>query len=274
MRGRGALLVSCALIVAACGIDARGSLGSDEQSANGSSGAGSSGSTASSSSGSAASASSSSGGDAPDAGTTGDGGTNGLDAGNDAGNGAQLTWSRVVPPATVDLTAQGPLDWAHWGANGNAPNRKSGVTTLISDYTNTGSPSIGPSANNPSSFGWQDGTPSASESGTTSHVFFKGEANVTVTLSVATAATMRRSLFYLCLNRTRARFEIDFTDGSIATTSEELEKNDGAMCVRYDVDYRAPNASARLRVRWTMLTVVDPANSSVRISAVTVRSIP
>ena len=262
---RGARSFAVFLSVAACGIDARGTLEATATGSNGPTDGGPSGST--SPSGGA------SGNGDPDGGPTGTtDAAVAVDGGGDGGGAAPLlTWTRNVPAATADLTAEGPLDWAHWGANGSAPNRKAGVTSLISDFTNNGSPSISPSTNNPTSFSWSDGSPQMSNSGTTSHVYFKGEANVTVTLTVATAASKRTSFFYLCLNRTRARFDIDFTDGSMAPTSEELEKNDGAMCVRYDVDYSSPNAAARLRVRWTMLTIVDPANTTVRISAVTVK---
>jgi hypothetical protein len=265
MRSAARAFVTIA-ILAACGIDARGTL---EGAPDGPGGP--SGSSGSSGVGPSQPGSTANGSGAGDGGLGSDATDDG-DADADAAAPTLLTWTRAVPAATVDLTAEGPLDWAHWGANGNAPNRKAGVTTLISDYTNDGSPEISPSTNNPSSFSWTDGTPQSTHSGTTSHVYFKGEANVTVTLTVATAPTKRTSFFYMCLNRTRARFEVDLTDGSIAPTSEELEKNDGAMCVRYDVDYRSANASARVRVRWTMLTVVDPANSTIRISAVTVKN--
>ena len=187
-----------------------------------------------------------------------------------------LTHGRATSPANVDLTAEGTLDWIHWGT-GPSPtyaNRKAGVSPpIVSDWVVSGSQpqSISPSSNNPSAFAWSDGAPETSEGGSNTHVFFKGATNATVQILVATSPSPRTAQFYLALNRTRARFEVDFDDGSMPVSSEEHERNDGARAFVFTVQFRHASPSARLRVRWTMLTIVDPANSTVRVAAVTVK---
>lgn len=55
------------------------------------------------------------------------------------------------------------------------------------------------------------------------------------------------------------------------TQSKEIERNDGALALNFTVDFRHPKKGAHLRVRWTMLTIVDPANSTTRIAGVSVK---
>lgn len=185
-----------------------------------------------------------------------------------------LSYVQSDAPPKIDLTAEGTLDWIHWGAEAASPfaNRKANVTPVVLGWTLTGAPtSISPSSNNPSSFGWNDGTPLATNSGTTSHVFFKGATNVTAEILLTTALELHSAHLYLGLNRTRARFEIDFDDGSVPRQSKEIERNDDALALNFTVDFRHPKKGAHLRVRWTMLTIVDPANSTTRIAGVSVK---
>jgi hypothetical protein len=181
--------------------------------------------------------------------------------------GPSITYARADAPANVDLTAEGVSDWAFWGLGSLV--RKTGVTAAISDYVLTGSPTVAPSSNDPSTFTWTNGTPTATDTGTSTHLFFKGAVNAAVTITVDAGPKPRTAFFYLGLNRTRARFEVDFTDGSVATQTEEPEKTDGALAFRYAVTFSTPSAGAKLRVRWTMLTIVDPLNSTTRLCAVT-----
>ena len=78
-------------------------------------------------------------------------------------------------PATINLTAEGTLDWAHWGLSGSsgqsetwAFNHKDGAD-LISDLTIIeidGKAEVRAYSDMGSSLSWSDGTPTALEAGT------------------------------------------------------------------------------------------------------------
>ena len=188
--------------------------------------------------------------------------------------GLYLAWSRATAPETVDLTAEGALDWAHWGRDGVQPNRKKDVTSLISDYVVTGSPTVNTAINNPTAFAWSDGTIRLSESGATRHVYFGGGSETVgapaVTLEVDAGAELRTAHLYLGLSQSKARLELDFTDGSQAPVGEEVE-SEGALGLRYTVDFRAPSEGAKLRLRWILLTAPASELNVVRLAAITVQ---
>ena len=193
-----------------------------------------------------------------------DGGSSSGDAGV-----ASLTYARTAAPSSVNLTTEGTGDWAFWGS-GPPTQRKSGLSHVLADYAVSGGPtSTSPSSNDPTTFTWQDGTPNTTESGTTDHFFLKGTIGAAATFLVDATAATHTAFFYLGLNRTRARFEVDFTDGSVPVQSEEPEQNDGALAFRYAITFATPAAGVKLRVKWTLLTTPDLANSTVRICAAT-----
>src|SRR4051812_48471080 len=73
----------------------------------------------------------------------------------------------VVTPtnstATVDLSAEGSLDWAHWGLDQtNSFNRKQTVAARISNFTLLGTNSTQSLTNSPATlFTWTNGMPVA-----------------------------------------------------------------------------------------------------------------
>src|SRR5256884_222184 len=76
-----------------------------------------------------------------------------------------------IPTGTdVNLTAEGPLDWVHWGLyTDSSLDRKAGVTPQIPDFTPKGStPQFGPFqfADNYNGYSWSDGTPTSSATNT------------------------------------------------------------------------------------------------------------
>src|SRR5512138_2619406 len=74
-----------------------------------------------------------------------------------------LTGTRVIAPNAVDLTAEGTLDWTHWGLNTETDfDQKSGGGNQLSNFTQ-----ITGAVSNPVSqfgdaavgFSWTDGVP-------------------------------------------------------------------------------------------------------------------
>src|SRR4029078_6908464 len=109
------------------------------------------------------------------------------------GSGGSLAGSRVKPPTSVHLTAEGTAEWAHGSATTTvAFNHKAGVIQKISDATRLGNRPIVGYADNFSAFSWTDGTPAATESGTTTGIYITGLTNGF--LITAPADTVPRTL--------------------------------------------------------------------------------
>ena len=72
-----------------------------------------------------------------------------------------LSGTLSTAPAAVNLTAEGTLDWAHWGlAIKSDFDHKAGGASQISDVTTVGTVEQFPDAL--TGFSWSDGTPTAS----------------------------------------------------------------------------------------------------------------
>src|SRR5262249_48624512 len=80
------------------------------------------------------------------------------------------------PPPTINLTAEGASDWAHWGLESeNSFDHKAGVSQQISNYSVVG---FGPAyayADNTESYSWTDGTPTVSALSTPTGVYAAGQ---------------------------------------------------------------------------------------------------
>ena len=73
---------------------------------------------------------------------------------------AEITGTFGSSAGNINLTAEGPNDWIHWGLGGDtAVDRKLGVTVQISDFTPIGLTSTGSSK---ITFSWSDGNPTPS----------------------------------------------------------------------------------------------------------------
>jgi hypothetical protein len=158
------------------------------------------------------------------------------------GGGGFLAISHAALPATVDLTAEGTLDWVHWGYPDKAGvNRKAGGEHPIVDLSPQGSdplPTGGPT------FQWTDGSPTASA--TTPLGVYSNYACVPpyFTWTVEATTTQRTLRLYISAN-TPTTLTAHLSDGSapdaILTSSE----------VTADVSFRAATDGQTLTVTWT-----------------------
>src|SRR5467141_4433 len=73
------------------------------------------------------------------------------------------SFSPVTAGTALDLTAEGTLDWAHWGlVSTNSFDHKNGVTQKISDFTVLGTQAVQQYADNFTAYSWTDGAPTPS----------------------------------------------------------------------------------------------------------------
>lgn len=182
----------------------------------------------------------------------------------DAGGAAALlaVVEQQVPPV-VDLTAEGDLDWVHWGLSDfNRVQRKRSGGGAIADLTRTGW--LGRYGDNPQRFAWSDGTPIAVERGTSTGVYACGVGSGFV-IAVAAGTKARRLNLYAGVWRARGRLEVSL--GGL-TETHRLERADGIATRRWAIAFRAP-AGTRLVVRWTTEAVHEPRCGNVDMQAAT-----
>ena len=139
---------------------------------------------------------------------------------------------------TFNLSAEGSADWAHWGlTSATSVNRKSGVTAQIGPLTALGAPAL-QSTNAPASrmtWVWSDGTPTASATtrtflnqgdttGKTDNPAYIGRG---FRFTVAADTSERTLAVYLGGSRSRARINVQLSDGSAPVLSQTVENLSG-----------------------------------------------
>src|SRR5437899_5769269 len=112
-----------------------------------------------------------------------------------------------VPPGTViNLSAEGNLDWAHWGLDQtNLFNHRDGVIPQISNFSVLGTNSFARFATDSNLFAWTNGTPSLSVSNTAAGALVTGLSNG---LPITGPADTRERLLKLYLGATLAQGQI------------------------------------------------------------------
>jgi uncharacterized repeat protein (TIGR01451 family) len=170
------------------------------------------------------------------------------------GGGGSLSVSGTVPPATVDLTAEGSLDWAHWGlTSATSFNRKGGVTQQISNYTKIGSGTVKRFPDNLSGYSWTDGTPTATATNTTAGIFIQGVGKG-FQITAPADTTDRTVKLHVGVWMAQGRLEVSLSDGSVPSfVDTSVNDNAGASVRVFTISYRAAAAGQQLRIKWTVL---------------------
>ena len=89
-----------------------------------------------------------------------------------------LAVSAATPPPTVDLTAEGIVDWAYWGlAKSTSYDHNRTAATRISNWTKIGNGASDNYSNNFTGFSWTNGTPTAVAETTRTGIYREGLAN-------------------------------------------------------------------------------------------------
>ncbi|MEV6417842.1 sugar-binding protein [Kribbella sp. NPDC051718] len=95
------------------------------------------------------------------------------------------SFTATAPPVSMDLTGEGPSDWLH--LDGSTINRSTGVpagTARLAVANRQAGAAIGAQNDNPVTYSWTNGTPTATQAGTRQGgIFFADGANVGVDLT-------------------------------------------------------------------------------------------
>src|SRR6266481_5962940 len=133
---------------------------------------------------------------------------------SEVGSGGVLAAS-VDTPVSVDLSA-GSSDWVHWG--NSVPDRKAGIAPQISDLktlANGSSHSFDASALNGVSYSWTAGSPTVTQTGTSTQMRMQAFKNG-FSLTVAADTTLRTLKLYVASGYGQSSLRASLSDGSAA----------------------------------------------------------
>ena len=177
-------------------------------------------------------------------------------------SGGSLSCSRAAIPPTVDLTTEGTVDWAHWGLNSAASfDHKRGVPSRISNYRVIGSAGAQPYSNNPNAYAWADGTPTASNPGTSTGVYVGPSVGGGFQFAVPADMTLRTLKLYVGVWAAQGKLELSLSDGSAPAFSDNsLQNSSSTSTALYTIHFRAASAGQTLVVKWTTQALLGGTN--------------
>jgi Bacterial Ig domain len=182
-------------------------------------------------------------------------------------NGGTLSGSVALPPASVDLTSEGNLDWAHWGLiSANSFDHKAGVAQQIGNLTKVGTNALQRLADNYSSFGWNDGTPTPSTN-SNSGVFLYGPTNG-FQFTVPADTNPRTLKVYVGGYASAGSLQAylsDFSAPAFADTS--VSNMSGNSYAVYTLNYSAASSGQTLNVLYSSLAQFDQTYGNVTLEA-------
>ena len=172
---------------------------------------------------------------------------------------AQGSIQAAVSPAagtSVNLTAEGGLDWSHWGLNGTGQNHKAvGGTAvgLISDIAAGAGPTQ--FTDSQTNFSWSNGTPTAAATGTINGIVTTSAFSVTVPADT----TSRQIKVYVGGFQAGSQFTATLSDGSAAAYSDtSLNSNNAVVSPDaahfygvYTLVYKAASAGQTLTINYS-----------------------
>jgi Bacterial Ig-like domain (group 1)/PcRGLX-like protein central beta sandwich domain/Dockerin type I domain len=170
-----------------------------------------------------------------------------------AGSGGTLSGAMATPPAAVSLTANGGLDWAHWGYSSPTDyNHKSG-SPKISAATLIGSAALNRYINNSTSFTWTDGTPTTTATASTTGVYVIGQNNG-FSFTVPADTTPRVLNVYVGAWRAQGQFAAHLSDNSSPDYTDSTLNNTAGVTTLgvYTLTYAAGSANQTLTITYTM----------------------
>lgn len=175
------------------------------------------------------------------------------DAG-DAGDAATtvpptLELTHAVAPANVDLTAEGVVDWAHWGINGQLTSIRKAGTPKISALTIAYN-KAGVNGGLGTTFAWTNAPNGAGSS--TNSVYLYQASNSSFTVRVPATKYLQTFIVWVGGDHTRGRLTASLSDNSVgAKTDTSYASNTGSYRAQYTIRYASAGAGD-LKVVWTI----------------------
>lgn len=163
-----------------------------------------------------------------------------------------LTASNLLP--NFDLTAEGSVDWMHWGLNGAASvDRKSGGSALQMQVIGGETPAAWSAATaNRSAYSWSNGSPTASSSNKATGLYVQSTGNG-FRITAPADTTVRNLRLYVGAYQARGKMTIRLSDNS-APPRYSFTQASGTTALDNTVliQYQAGSASNQLVVEYVM----------------------
>ena len=153
-------------------------------------------------------------------------------------------------PLQVNLTSSQTLDWIHWGRiSETLPDRKNGVTPLISDYTLINSTQAQVFPEN-IAFSWTDGNhpPVVSETFADVETYDPGSG---FQITVPADTTVKTLNLYAEVFSGQAILHASLSDGSAADITDQSVTDSDVGSKVYSIDFRAASPGQTLTVTFT-----------------------
>jgi fibronectin type 3 domain-containing protein len=154
-----------------------------------------------------------------------------------------LAGSVATSAATVDLTATGTADWAHWPGY----DHKSTGGSQLQTFTAIGG-TVQTYTNDPRRLTWSDGTPAATGS-STSGVYINGINKGFRVIAPADTSTRTLKLYVGGWNST-GQLTAQLSDGSAVDYVDASRSGTGQYDAVYTLTYKAGAAGQSLKVQW------------------------
>ena len=186
------------------------------------------------------------------------------------GGGGALAGSVTTSGAAVNLSAEGPTDWVHWGEA--TLTRKAGGAAPLSTYTPIGAGAVLSYGDDPRPISWTGGTPTATGTDSPRGVYVPGIGNGFAVTAPADATTHQLLVHvggYLSGGRLTAHLSDgsapDYTD--LAATATDTVNNYDR---NYTLTYQAASPGQTLTITWVMTS----GTHNVSLSAVALSNGP
>ncbi|HXG68502.1 MAG TPA: Ig-like domain-containing protein [Blastocatellia bacterium] len=173
----------------------------------------------------------------------------------------------------VDLTAEGAIDWAHWGLNSvNSFDHKAGASQPISNYSPVGTQLAQRLTDSPAAFSWTDGTPTLSIAGTTTGISVSSTNNG-FQISVPADTNLKTLRLYVGVGFARGRLEATLSDNSApAYLDASLVNSTGVTNGVYTISFKAGSSGQMLTVKYTVSFDYSVPNGNVSLASATLFS--
>ncbi|MGB6945135.1 MAG: hypothetical protein WBE37_22245, partial [Bryobacteraceae bacterium] len=171
-----------------------------------------------------------------------------------------LSGSGTSSEALVNLTAEGSLDWEHWGDG--SLNRKAGVTAQLGPYTTVGIGNDVQYGNDLRPISWTDGTPLTSSTSNTNGLFIAGVGQG-FSFTAPADTTTRTLIVHVGGWESGGTLTAQLSDGSAAPYTDVTTNVNGQYDRNYTLTYAAASAGQTLTVSW----VVNSGYGNVTLNA-------
>jgi hypothetical protein len=195
-----------------------------------------------------------------------------------AGRAGTLTGSltMLASNSVADLTAEGAVDWVHWGTHTEFGwNRKVALTPQIGPLVAMTAPGNGPYqfSDNVTGYSWSDGTPDVLVTNTTTGIWAPGKNNG-FQLTVPADTTLRRLRVYVGAFEAQAQFEASLSDGSALPYSDSsIDINTNAPGGVYTLVFAANTNAQTLTVTYVVKREHDNKVGNVTWQAATLANV-